>query len=397
MDIDSLVTHINKLWPHLDERHRRLFAANEARRLGHGGITLISNICGLSRVTITKGIKELDQQPLEKGRLRHIGSGRPRLLDKDLSIKSDLVQILEATTRGDPQSLLRWTFKSTRKIADELKRKGHKISYFTVAAMMTDLGYSLQSNRKTEEGKQHEDRDAQFQFINKLCKKALKEKQPVLSVDTKKKELIGNYKNAGKQWRQKRNPQKVQIHDFPDSTTIKAVPYGIYDIGRNKGFVNVGINHDTSTFAVNSIRGWWMREGRKFYKKPKYMVITADGGGSNDYRTKLWKVELQKLANDIGIPIKVSHFPPGTSKWNKVEHKLFSFITSNWKGEPLRDLETIVNLISHTTSTSGLDVQCRLDRRKYKTGQLVTKEQMASLNLVENKFHGEWNYTLYND
>ncbi|MDR1871266.1 MAG: ISAzo13 family transposase [Deltaproteobacteria bacterium] len=396
MDIGSVERKIHNIWPHLNERQRRLLAAAEAVELGHGGITAISEICGLSRVTITKGIKELDEDPIEAGKLRKPGSGRPQLLSNDPEIMDDLLYILEDSTRGDPENLICWTSKSTRNIAKELCRKGHKISYFKVRHLLLDLGYSLQSNRKVLEGKQHEDRDDQFKFINELCKKALNEGQPVLSVDTKKKELVGNHKNPGQQWREKSNPIKVNVHDFPDPDTPKAIPYGIYDIGRDKGYVNLGINHDTSTFAVNSISGWWTYQGSKFYRNPKYLVITADGGGSNGYRTKLWKVEIQALANKLGIPIHVSHFPPGTSKWNKVEHRLFSFISSNWKGEPLKDYETIVNLISHTASISGLKVICRLDRRKYKPGIKVSPDQFVALNLEPNKFHGEWNYILHN-
>jgi transposase len=384
------------MWPHLDERNRRLFAAAESKRLGHGGITLISSICGLSRVTITKGIKELELEPIEKGRIRQPGSGRPTLLSINPEIEDILTQILQDTTRGDPESLLCWTLKSTRKLAEEIQRFGFPISHIKVGELLHEMGYSLQSNRKVEEGKQHEDRDKQFRYINSLCKKALEEEQPVLSVDTKKMELVGNFKNHGQQGRAKGDYQKVKVHDFPDSTTIKAIPYGIYDIGLNKGFVNVAINHDTATFAVNSIHGWWKHEGRYHYKNPKYLVVTADGGGSNGYRIKLWKFELQKLASNLGFPIKVSHFPPGTSKWNKVEHKLFSFISSNWKGQPLRDIETVVNLISHTYSNTGLTVQCRLDRRQYKTGRVVTNEEFNSINLSKNKFHGEWNYTILN-
>jgi hypothetical protein len=397
MDIDSIKRTITDIWPHLNERQRRLLAATQANAIGDGGITIVSNICGLSSVTITKGIKELNEEPLEEGRLRNPGSGRPPLLSLDPDILDDLNHIFEDSTRGDPESLLCWTFKSTRKIAEELTQKGHQISYYKVLQLLQNQGYSLQSNRKAEEWKQHEDRDAQFRFINRLCNRALKEGQPVLSVDTKKKELVGNYNNDGKRWRKKGDPHKVLVHDFPDPNMPKAVPYGIYDIGRNTGYVNLGTNHDTSTFAVNSIRGWWKYEGSKYYKNLRYLVITADGGGSHGSRNKLWKVNIQSLANFLGVPIHVSHFPPSTSKWNKVEHRLFSFITSNWKGEPLKDFETIVNLISHTKSNNGLTVKCRLDRRQYKTGIKVTPEEFASLNLERKKFYGEWNYILHSE
>jgi transposase len=385
------------MWPYLNERQRRILAATQAKALGHGGVTIVSRICGLSRVTITKGLNELEEEPQEINRIRMPGSGRPTLVSLNPELMSCLTELLESTTRGDPESPLLWTCLSTRTIANQLINQGYSIGYRKVAGFLNDLGYSLQSNSKVDEGKQHEDRDEQFKFINKEVKKALKEGQPVISVDTKKKELIGNYKNPGRLLRPKKSPLKVNVHDFPDPLVNKAIPYGIYDIGCNSGFVNVGTDHDTATFAVASIRGWWKKIGEKIYKPTfKYLLITADGGGSNGYRIKLWKYELQKLANEIGVPIKVCHFPPGTSKWNRVEHRLFSFITSNWKGQPLRDYETVVKLISHTYTKEGLKVTCRLDRRRYNIGIKINDEQLQTIFTKPNKFHGEWNYTIIN-
>jgi hypothetical protein len=395
IDIDKIVQNIQDMWPHLNERQRRFFAAGQAQLIGHGGITLVSNICGLSRVTITAGIKELKNNPeILEGRIRNIGSGRPSIISTDLTLQDDLLNLLEGSTRGDPERLLYWTLKSTRNLAEALEKMGHQISHVQVARMLKALGYRLLSNRKVEEGSQHEDRDKQFRFIEKSCKRALNLGQPVLSIDTKKKENVGNYKNSGQQWRMKDDAERVKVHDFPDPAIGKAIPYGIYDIGKNMGFVNVGTDHDTPTFAANSLRGWWIHEGRQFYPDIKYLTITADCGGSNSYRAKLWKVELQKLSNFIEVPVIVRHFPPGTSKWNKVEHRLFSFISSNWRGEPLRDYETIVNLISNTYTKEGLTVKCRLDRRKYKLGIKVSKEELDDLNLKPEDFHGEWNYKL---
>jgi hypothetical protein len=295
---------------------------------------------------------------------------------------------------GDPQSPLRWICKSTRTLAAQLTRQRHPISHMKVAQLLRAQGYSLQGNRKTEEGGDHPDRDAQFRHINTQVKRALARQTPVISVDTKKKELVGNYENKGQQWLPAKKPVKVQGHDFPDPDVPRAYPYGIYDLERNTGFVNVGTDHDTGAFAVASIRGWWRHEGRRLYSEAKHVQITADGGGSNGSRLRLWKLELQKLADDTGLSISVCHFPPGTSKWNKIEHRLFSFISSNWRGEPLRDYETIVKLISRTATTKGLTVTCRLDRRKYPTGRKVTDEEMKHVNLERHRFHGEWNYTI---
>jgi hypothetical protein len=382
-------------WPHLDERTRRIMAASEAVSLGYGGVSVVGRACGLSRKAISKGIRELQAKgkPLV-GRIRRPGAGRKSLTQSDPHLVQTLEGLIDAQTRGDPESALRWICKSTRAIAEELGQQQHPVSHMKVAQILHGLDYSLQSNRKTEEGADHPDRDAQFRHINAAVKKCLRQGVPVISVDTKKKELVGNYANAGQQWRKAKQPIAVQGHDFPSPEVPRAYPYGIYDIGRNAGFVNVGTDHDTGAFAVASIRGWWRSEGRRIYPQAKTILITADGGGSNGWRLRLWKLELQKFADQTALAIAVCHFPPGTSKWNKIEHRLFSFISSNWRGEPLRDYETIVNLIAGTTTAKGLKVTCRLDRRKYPTGREVSDAQMQCVNLERNKFHGEWNYLI---
>ncbi len=382
------------IWPHLDERARRMVAATEARQMGYGGISEVSRACGLSRVTITKGIQELDAAPLTFGRIRRCGAGRPRLQALDPDLPCGLEALVEPLARGDPESPLRWTCKSTRALAAELTAQRHPISHEKVAQLLREMNYSLQGNRKTEEADDHPDRDAQFQHLNEQVRRALAAGRPVISVDTKKKELIGNFENQGRQWRKTKSPEEVNGHDFPHPSTPRAYPYGIYDIGRNTGFVNVGTDHDTGAFAVASIRGWWRFEGRRLYPQARVLLITADGGGSNGYRLRLWKMELQKLADTTGLALKVCHFPPGTSKWNKVEHRLFSFISSNWRGEPLRDYETIVRLIARTTTARGLTVTCRLDRRQYPVGRKVSAQEIATVNLIPDGFHGEWNYTI---
>jgi transposase len=382
------------LWPHLDERTRRLFAAAQASARGHGGITEVARLCGLSRVTITKGIKQLEEPALPAGRSRKPGGGRQRLEKKDPGFEGALERLLEENTRGDPQSPLRWTCKSTRALAGQMKAGGHTASHVSIASALKRQGYSLQANRKTQEGADHPDRDAQFRHINGLVKKALGQGQPVISVDTKKKELIGNYDNKGRQWRASGQARQVNGHDFPSPEVPRAYPYGIYDIGRNQGCVNIGTDHDTSAFAVASIRGWWKNEGKKAHGKASRLVITADAGGSNGYRRGQWKLELQKLSDETGLPIEVSHFPPGTSKWNKIEHRLFSFISSNWRGEPLCDYETVVRLIGATSTSRGLKVTCRLDYGKYPTGQKVTRRELEAVRLFPGEFHGEWNYVI---
>jgi transposase len=390
----SLRQMFRNMWPHFDERERRLLAAGEAQRIGYGGVSLISRTCGLSRVTIAKGIKDLQEAPLAHDKVRRPGAGRPTVECLDPDIEKALENLVQDTTRGDPESPLLWTCKSTRMLSEELTKEKHKISHEKVAQLLRKRGYSLQGNRKTEEGNDHPDRDVQFQYINTQVKIALNNAQPVISVDTKKKELAGNYANGGRQWRKKKSAKKVNGHDFPDPSVPRAYPYGIYDIGRNTGFVNIGTDHDTSAFAVSSIRGWWKKEGGNIYPQARWLVITADGGGSNGYRRRLWKLELQKLSNEIGIPIRICHFPPGTSKWNKVEHRLFSFISSNWRGEPLQDYETIVRLISATTTSKGLRVTCRLDHSQYPLGIKVTDEEMKSVHIYPSTFHGEWNYVI---
>jgi hypothetical protein len=371
-----------------------MMAANEARQLGHGGVSKISRACGLSRVTITKGMRELRDRPLTPGRIRRPGGGRATLLRLDPDLPRRLEGLVEPLARGDPESPLRWTSKSTRALAEELTAQHHPVSHEKVAQFLRQMDYSLQSNRKTEEGNDHPDRDAQFEHINKQVRQALATRRPVISVDTKKKELIGNYENEGRQWRKSKSPQKVNGHDFPGPSVPRAYPYGIYDLTHNSGFVNVGTDHDTGAFAVASIRGWWRFEGQRLYPKVRQLLITADGGGSNGYRLRQWKMELQKLADSTGLSIRVCHFPPGTSKWNKVEHRLFSFISSNWRGEPLCDYETVVRLIARTTTAKGLKVTCRLDRRRYPVGRKVTDKEFATVNLKPNAFHGEWNYTI---
>jgi hypothetical protein len=390
----ALSEKISSLWSLLDERSRRLVAANEAQSLGYGGISKVRQASGLSRKAIAKGIRELSEGSAIIGRIRRPGAGRKQIAVRDPGILTLLDHIIEPQTRGDPESPLRWICKSTRALAEQLTKQKHRISHEKVAQLLRNQNYSLQSNRKTEEGGDHPDRDAQFRHINSEVKRALKFKMPVISVDTKKKELIGNYVNSGKQWLLSKNAIKVNGHDFPSPEVPRAYPYGIYDIARNRGFVNVGTDHDTGAFAVASIRGWWHNEGQSLYPKARSLLITADGGGSNGSRLRLWKLELQKVADETGLSISVCHFPPGTSKWNKIEHRLFSFISSNWRGQPLRDYETIVNLIAHTTTAKGLKVSCRLDRRKYPTGQVVTDEEYDKVNLQRNSFHGDWNYTI---
>ena len=396
MRIDpGLQAKLATLLPHLDERARRLVAASEAMVLPRGGVSLVHRCCGLSRTTLTAGLRELRSgETLPAGRVRRPGGGRKSIEEKHPGFGEALDRLLAPFTRGDPESPLRWTCKSTRKLAAELGRRRLPVCHEKVAQVLRKAGYSLQGNRKTEEGAEHEDRNAQFEYINSTVTEALRRRDPVISVDTKKKELVGNYENKGRQWLKKVQAKQVNGHDFPGPEVPRAYPYGIYDLGRNVGFVNVGTSHDTATFAVASIRGWWRAEGRKFYPHSPSITITADGGGSNGYRLRLWKVELQKLANDTERDIVVCHFPPGTSKWNKVEHRLFSFISSNWRGEPLRDYETIVSLIARTTTAKGLKVICRLDRTRYMTGKQVSREELNAVNLFPGDFHGEWNYTI---
>jgi hypothetical protein len=394
--LQELELKLASVWELLDERGRRLMAANEAQFLGYGGVSLVSRACGLSRKAIAKGIGEIQAGiVLPAGRVRRIGAGRKKITEHDPGLAGALDRLIEPETRGDPESPLRWTCTGTRTLAAQLSRRGHAVSHSKIGQLLREQGYSLQSNRKTEEGEDHPDRDAQFRHINAQVKRALAAGTPVISVDTKKKELIGNYRNEGKQWRPAKTPIQANGHDFPGPDVPRAYPYGVYGLGRNTGFVNVGTDHDAGAFAVASIYGWWRHEGRRLYRQTRHLLITADGGGSNGYRLRVWKLSLQGLANKTGLSISVCHLPPGTSKWNKVEHRLFSFISSNWRGEPLRDYETIVNLISRTTTATGLKVTCRLDRRKYSTGRKVTNEEMKQVNLKASSFHGEWNYTMH--
>lgn len=393
--IAVLTAKFRAIWPFLNERTRRLTAANEALQLGYGGVSLVHRACGLSRKAITKGLEEIEHGDSSLGeRIRRPGVGRKNLTVSDPGLVDALDVLIEGGTRGDPESPLRWVCKSTRTLAGELSQQDHPVSYVRVAQLLHEQNYSLQSNRKLEEGEDHPDRDAQFRHINAGVKRALAAGWPVISVDTKKKELVGNYANSGQQWLPAKQPRRVKGHDFPSPEVPRAYPYGIYDLGRNTGFVNVGTDHDTAAFAVASIRGWWRFEGQGLYPEAQRLLITADGGGSNGWRLRLWKLELQGFADESGLSLSICHFPPGTSKWNKIEHRLFSFISSNWRGEPLRDYQTIVNLIARTTTAKGLAVTCRLDRRKYPTGRKVSAEEMKQVNLRPDRFHGEWNYVI---
>ena len=393
--LSELTQKFHSVWPLLDERTRRIMAASEAMALGYGGVSLVRRACGLSRKAISKGVREIAEGVAPAtGRIRRPGSGRKPVTVSDPHLMESLEEMIDQQTRGDPESPLRWICMSTRAIAKELGLQSHPVSHAKVAQLLHELDYSLQSNRKTEEGRDHPDRDAQFRHIGTAVRRCLARGNPVISVDTKKKELIGNYRNAGQQWLPAKQPKKVRGHDFPKPDVPRAYPYGIYDIGRNAGFVNVGTDHDTGEFAVASIRGWWQDEGKRLYPGATTIMITADGGGSNGWRLRLWKLELQKFAEESGLSLSVCHFPPGTSKWNKIENRLFSFISSNWRGEPLRDYETVINLIANTTTAKGLTVTCRLDRRKYPTGRKVTNTEMKQINLKPNKFHGEWNYVI---
>ena len=379
----------------LDERSRRLLVAAESQVIGRSGITAVSKATGVSRRVIRQGMAELKNPSiLPSGRVRRPGGGRKKAIDRDPALKPDLEELLESTTRGDPEAPLRWTCKSVRNLLAELKQRGHSVSHQVVADLLHELGYSLQANRKTKEGTNHPDRNAQFEHLNTQVKRYLAAKDPVISVDTKKKELVGDFKNGGRELRPQGDPEKVRVHDFIDKELGRATPYGIYDIGRNTGWVSVGVDHDTAEFAVESIRRWWRSMGLETYSRAKRLLITADSGGSNGARLRLWKVELQKLADETGLRIAVCHFPPGTSKWNKIEHRLFSFITQNWRGKPLISLEVIVNLIAATTTSTGLRVHSELDDRRYQSGIKVSDAELNRVNLLRDKFHGDWNYQI---
>jgi len=383
----------------LDERARRHWAATEARAYGWGGVSAVSDATGMSPNTIRKGLAELvaresDPAAEVSARLRKPGGGRKRLTETDPQLSVALDRLVAPLTRGDPESPLRWTCKSTRHLAQELSRQGHPISARAVAHLLQVAGYSLQGNRKTLEGTAHSDRNAQFEHINAQVKRFQQRGQPVISVDTKKKELVGPYKNHGREWQRKGEPEKVDVHDFPDPALGKVIPYGVFDLSRNEGWVSVGIDHDTAQFAVQAIGRWWQKMGNHRYPHARALLITADGGGSNGSRCRLWKVALQTLAGRLGLPIHVCHFPPGTSKWNKIEHRMFSHITQNWRGRPLVSHEVIVNLIANTTTRAGLTIRAELDRGTYPTGIKITNAELATLNLKPDNFHGDWNYTI---
>jgi len=379
----------------LDERTRRLLAAAESQAIGRGGISAVSKVTGISRPVIRQGIAELkDPGRLAAGRIRRQGGGRKKAVDKDTTLQSDLEGLLESTTRGDPEAPLRWTCKSVRQLTAELKRRKHAVSHQVVADLLHQLGYSLQANRKTKEGAGHPDRNAQFEHLNGKVKWCLRRRQPVISVDTKKKELVGDFKNNGRELRPKGKPERVRVHDFVDPQLGRAAPYGIYDVGRNSGWVSVGMDHDTAEFAVETIRRWWRSMGRPAYPQASRLLITADAGGSNGARLRLWKVELQKLADETGLRIAVCHFPPGASKWNKIEHRLFSYISQNWRGKPLRSFQTIVQLIAATSTSTGLKVHAELDSETYQAGIRIPDQQLAQVRIRRDKFHGDWNYEI---
>lgn len=379
----------------LNERQRRLWAATEARAVGRGGIAATARATGIAVETIRKGIAELESdERLDPGRVRRPGAGRKILSETDPTILEDLERLVDADCRGDPELLLRWTSRSVRQLAQRLGELGHRVHFTTVAKLLRSLGYSLQANRKTREGRQHPDRNAQFRHIDRTARTAIDAGRPVISVDTKKKELVGDFANSGREWRPKGKPELVRVHDFKDPELGKAIPYGVYDIASDEGWVQVGIDHDTAQFAVNSIRAWWQHLGEERYPNTSEIQITADCGGSNGNRTRLWKVELQRLADEIGLEIAVCHFPPGTSKWNKIEHRLFSYITMNWRGKPLVSLETIVNLIAGTTTRTGLEVYARLDEGTYPAKIKVSDAELNAVNLHGDAFHPEWNYRI---
>ena len=386
---------------HLDEVSRRLCAAADAMVLGRGGPSRVAKASGLSRTTIYAGFHELDPSPVPSvvppktaGRMRRSGGGRKRLAERDPDLLRDLDKLVDPITRGDPESPLRWTCKSTTKLTHALQAQGHHVSQHTVWTLLEQLGYRMQSNRKTHEGTEQPARDAQFLYIATQVQPLQEAGLPVIAVDTKKKERSGRFKHGGRAWQRKGHPEAGNVHDFADKELGKVVPYGVYDLTHTQGWVSVGINHDTAEFAVATIGRWWKRMGVRFYPQATAWLITADGGGSNGWRLRLWKLELQGFADESGLSLSICHFPPGTSKWNKIEHRLFSFISSNWRGEPLRDYQTMVNLIARTTTAKGLAVTCRLDRRKYPTGRKVSAEEMKQVNIRPNRFHGEWNYVI---
>src|ERR1700681_3400340 len=393
IDIEPIRERFSAVAPFLDERGRRLGRSGGGIRRGFGGVAAVATATGVAPSTIGRGLKELAQdEPSE--RVRRPGAGRKPTISKDPTLLGDLEALVEPTTRGDPESPLRWTCKSVRRLAQALQAQGHAVSRTLVGHLLNEAGYSLQANRKTTEGDSHPDRDAQFGYINTQVTTALAEQQPVISVDTKKKELVGDFRNNGREYHPQGSPEEVRVHDFLIKELGRAVPYGIYDLAANSGWVSVGVDHDTAAFAVNSIRQWWLTVGRARYPEATRLLITADGGGSNGSRVRLWKRELQKLANELGLDIVVSHLPPGTSKWNKIEHRLFSFISQNWRAKPLVSYRVIVELISATTTKTGLTVRCELDTGQYPSGIVVSDAEMAAINIKRAEFHGEWNYTI---
>jgi len=394
-ELDAIKRMSELLAPTIDERTRRLVAAAGAASLGWGGASAVSRATGVSRRAIREGVKELSQpRQAPEGRIRREGGGRKKAVAKDPTLLSDLERLVEPDTRGDPESPLRWTCKSVRKLSGELNRMGHRTSHGLVAELLRELGYSLQANSKRREGADHPDRDAQFRHINDRVEAFQSSGDPVISVDTKKKELVGDFKNGGREWRPRGEPEVVRVHDFAIPGQGKVSPYGVYDVAKDAGWVSVGVDHDTAAFAVESIRRWWSSMGRPEYLGAKRLLITADGGGSNGNRLRLWKVELQKLADESGLAISVCHLPPGTSKWNKIEHRMFSFISQNWRGKPLVSHEVIVNLIAATTTRTGLSVRCELDTNSYTAGLRVSDATMAEIHIQPDEFHGEWNYTI---
>jgi hypothetical protein len=393
---NKLQQRYNTLKHFLNEKQRRLYLGTEAQAIGYGGASEVSRQTGVSRRAIQQGIIELEQEPdfIATARIRKEGGGRKRRVATDFTLKDDLEKLIDPVTRGDPESPLRWTCKSVRKLSDALISLGHKTSHRMVAELLSEMGYSLQANRKTREGDSHPDRDKQFEYINNSVKKYFKKRQPVISVDTRKKELVDDFKNNGKELCPRGKPEIVRVHDFEDKTLGKVNPYGVYDIGKNMGWVSVGIDSDTAAFAVESIRKWWNTMGKELYPKAKQLLITADGGGSNSSRSRLWKIEIQKLSNETGLEIKTSHFPPGTSKWNKIEHRLFSYISQNWRGKPLISHEVIINLIAATTTKEGLKIKCQIDDNIYPKGIKISDKELEKVKILRDDFHGEWNYSI---
>jgi hypothetical protein len=409
MDIAQVVeAKYRVLARRLDEATLRLWAAVEARSVGRGGVSLVARATGLSRTTVYAGLAELDaaEQAAAAGeevvaatapqarRVRAPGGGRKKLVDRDETLLSDLDALVDPTSRGDPESPLRWTCKSTTRLAEELQQQGHQVSQRTVCDLLAQLNYSLQSERKTREGAQHPDRDAQFHYIAQKVAAYQSERQPVISVDTKKKELVGDFKNGGREWQPAGQPEQVRVHDFIDKDLGKVSPYGVYDLIANEGWVSVGVDHDTAEFAVQSIKRWWLEMGRPLYKKAKRLLITADCGGSNGNRLRLWRLQLQQLADELGLEIQVCHFPPGTSKWNKIEHRMFCHITNNWRGRPLLSRQVVVNLIGSVTTAQGLRVKAALDENAYEAGIKVSDAELATVAIERDEFHGEWNYRI---